>query len=183
MLILINLLFVLTVSFAIGAMFSIGLRGRSQWAGTIWFLLILFFGTWALGAWMRPMGPPAWDVYWVPYVVAAAVIALLLAAATPVPPKPSGQTPVGEVQPSDEKTAQTRQRATRAVETLSIFFWLLLAILCSGTVLAPCAFQVPLRTRVEFSSSCEGKDSIMKPLLAFAALLVPPLLSSAQRQL
>ena len=83
MYVLINLLFVLVVSLAIGAMFSIGLRGRDDWAGTFWFFVVLFFGTWALGAWLRPFGPPAWDSYWVPYIIAAGVIALLLAAVSP----------------------------------------------------------------------------------------------------
>lgn len=56
------------------------LRG-SLWPGAIWFFLLLFFGTWALGIWLRPVGPTLWGVRLAPYVIAAGAISVLLAAA------------------------------------------------------------------------------------------------------
>jgi hypothetical protein len=127
-LLLINLLFVVVVSVAIGAMFSIGLRGRNEWAGTFWLFVILFFGTWALGSWLRPIGPLAWDVYWVPYVVAAAVIALLLAAVTPIRTRSvHGQKDDGS-NGGDPPTMEAKRNLAQAILTLSVFFWLLLGL-------------------------------------------------------
>jgi hypothetical protein len=137
MTILINLLFVLFVSLAIGAMFAIGLRGRNEWAGTFWFFVILFLGTWALGSWLRPIGPPAWDVYWVPYVLAAAVIALLVAAVTP--PRSAGESSeisrTGELPPTPREQRETQRNAAAAVATLSVFFWLLVSVSVLAIVL------------------------------------------------
>jgi hypothetical protein len=124
----VNLLFVLAVSLIIGTMFSVGLRGRNRWAGSFWFFLILFFGSWALGSWLRPIGPPAWDVYWVPYVIAAAVLELLMAAVTPAVPHGLGAEhtePSGDAAP---RTTETEVNAANAVTTLSVFFWLLLGV-------------------------------------------------------
>jgi hypothetical protein len=118
----------------IGAMFSIGLRGRNDWAGTYWFFLILFFGTWALGAWLRPIGPPAWDFHWIPYVIAAAVIALLLAALTPVRVPPARVPPSGDPT-KDQGAVDTERQAAQAVATVGVFFWLLLAVSLLAIVL------------------------------------------------
>ena len=130
----INLLFVVVVSVIIGALFSVGLRGRNDWAGTFWLFLILFFGTWALGGWLRPMGPPAWTVYWVPYVIAGAVIALFFSALTPA----QGRSRLRSDRPSqlsDPGATDTEQRARDAVAAVSVFFWLLLAVAVGAIVL------------------------------------------------
>jgi len=46
------------------------------------FLLILLVA-WAAGTWARPVGPPLWGVYWMPFLVFGLIVALVIAAATP----------------------------------------------------------------------------------------------------
>jgi len=99
----------------VGIVFSLGLRRSGPWPGVWWFFIMLFFGTWALGAWFRPLGPPVAGVFWLPYVIAALFIALLLAAATPMEPPPAGPT-----DPHD--------RSEAAAAALGAFFWLLLLL-------------------------------------------------------
>lgn len=136
----INLLFAVLVAMIIGTMFSVGLRGRNRWAGTIWLYVLLFFGSWALGSWLRPMGPPAWEVHWVPLVLAAALIALLLAAATP-PERRLVRSEDGRLIPVDPKSLEPDDGAGRAIATIGVFFWLALALSLLAIVLS--YFMVP----------------------------------------
>jgi hypothetical protein len=119
--ILINLLFVLATSAAIGTVFAIALRGRGPWPGLLWFFIVLIVGTWALGIWVRPIGPPWWSVQWVPYAIAAAMIALLLAAATP--PLPAA---TADAKPEASREAPVPS-ATDA-RSFNVAFWLLLGL-------------------------------------------------------
>jgi hypothetical protein len=142
--VLVNLLFAVLVALIIGAMFSAGLRGRNRWAGTIWLYVILLFGSWALGAWLRPVGPPAWEVHWVPFVIAAAFIALILAAATPrerrfvrsedgrlVPVDPNAIDPDVGTPDSEAPGSETPESVT-----IGVFFWLALAVSLLAIVLS-----------------------------------------------
>jgi ABC-type transport system involved in multi-copper enzyme maturation permease subunit len=93
MMVLLNLLFAVVISTGIAALFSLTLRRRNQWLGTAWFFLLMFLGTWAFGVWLRPVGPSLWSVQWVPFVVAAALLAILITTLTSLPP---GTPPKGE---------------------------------------------------------------------------------------
>lgn len=106
---------VFIIALVIGVIFAFGLRRGGPWPGVLWFFLILFVGTWALGGLFRPFGPPVGDIYWVPYLSAALLIALLLAATTPLRPPPA----------SEETRAVEREGAQLAVG-LGVFFWLML---------------------------------------------------------
>jgi hypothetical protein len=109
-----RVLLVLVIAVVVGALFAFGLRrrGRGPWPSAIWFFLILFTGTWALGGFFRPFGPAVGDAFWVPYLIAALLIAMLLAAATPIRP-PSARD--GE------------RGGIRAVRGAGVLFWLVLA--------------------------------------------------------
>ena len=61
--------------------------------------------------------PPVGDVYWAPYLVAALLLALLLAAATPVRPPPAS-----------EATRDVEQEASVAAVAIGVFFWIVLVL-------------------------------------------------------
>jgi hypothetical protein len=78
----VDLVFVLIIVSLAAVGLSVGRLRPGPWPAAVWFFLLLFFGTWALGAWLQPIGPTLWGTRWVPYVIAAVGISLLLAAAT-----------------------------------------------------------------------------------------------------
>lgn len=66
----------------VGTAFSYG-GIRGPWQGTVWFFLVLFLGTLAIGAWAEPVGPRAWGVPWLGLIVTAIFVGLLIAITTP----------------------------------------------------------------------------------------------------
>lgn len=78
-----DLLFALVISFLLALVFGLGLRRPGPWGGFFWFFLLLFFATWALAAWVTPVGPVAYGVAWVPVAVGGLLVAMILAAAGP----------------------------------------------------------------------------------------------------
>jgi len=75
-----DLLFVLAIALLIASLFGAGGHRYAGGLDLLAFFLLVFFGTWALGAWFRPVGPAVMGGYWVPYLIAGVVIALLLMA-------------------------------------------------------------------------------------------------------
>ncbi len=66
----------------VGTAFSYG-GIRGPWQGTVWFFLVLFLGTLAIGVWAEPVGPRAWGVPWLGLIVTAIFVGLLIAITTP----------------------------------------------------------------------------------------------------
>ena len=97
------------------AAFTLLFGRRGSWASFPLFFLIIFLAAWAGGVWVTPIGPPMWEVYWLPFLVAAVLFAFLLAAVTPSERPP---------QSSLEAWEQTRELATTAL-VVETFFWLL----------------------------------------------------------
>ncbi|XZE55618.1 hypothetical protein SH139x_001637 [Planctomycetaceae bacterium SH139] len=60
--------------------FILGIRG--PWQGTVWFFLVLFLGTMAIGVWAEPVGPRAWGVPQLGLIVTAIFVGLLIAITT-----------------------------------------------------------------------------------------------------
>lgn len=72
----------LLIALVVGAAFSfVGSRG--PWENAIWFIAALFLATLAIGVWADPIGPVAFGVPWLGFLVTAIFIGLLIAAATP----------------------------------------------------------------------------------------------------
>ena len=88
--------------------------GRPGWEGGFWWLfLVLFLGTWAIAAWTGPVGPAVWGVAWVPILVAAVLIMLLLLA---VPPR----------RPVSVEMVEEDAMAKADAAVVGAFFWFLL---------------------------------------------------------
>jgi len=88
----VDLVFVVIIVSLAGIGLTVGRLRPGAWPAAVWFFLLLFFGTWALGAWLQPIGPRIWGTYWVPYVIAGVGISLLLAATTTLLGNPSDRT-------------------------------------------------------------------------------------------
>jgi hypothetical protein len=55
----------------------------SFWPPFLFIFLIMLAFTWAGGVWVTPFGPTLWGGYWLPFLMVAFVVALLLAAMAP----------------------------------------------------------------------------------------------------
>lgn len=101
---------------------------EATWPTVFFVFLLLFLFAWAGGVWLVPFGPTLYSVYWVPFVIVAALYVLLLLAAAP--PRLPGSRPRGDVQ----NTTVTAEREEVAAEAFGLFFWLLAVLLVVALV-------------------------------------------------
>jgi hypothetical protein len=116
-----NLLFALLLGLLLTWLFTamLGVRGPG---GSFWlFFLILALAVWAGSLWIKPFGPPIFGVYWLPALFVGVLFALLIAVAIP---------------PAPRRSAVPTQNEVAAAETLSIFFWFVVALLGLAILLA-----------------------------------------------
>jgi len=118
---LVYLLFALLVSVLLTAIFLFGLGRKESWRRFLTFFLPVFLAAWAGGLWVTPVGPSAWGVYWVPFLFAGLMFALLLAATAP------SRSP-RSLREAAEQASQEEQ-VERAVGWL---FWVLVAALVAA---------------------------------------------------
>lgn len=87
----------------------------------------MFFISLAAGEWAAHRGPSAWGYYyWLPGLVAAILVGLVLAAAVPGPSFAKEQRKLkNRPEISDEKEAEI----SVAAAVLGIFFWILIVVL------------------------------------------------------
>lgn len=113
-------LMALIMGLLVAAIFSAFLGDRRPWGGGfLWLFLIIFFGAWAVGSWTVPVGPSWIGVSWIPFLVAALAIGLLLASLAEPAPRPV--------------TTQSEMEA-EAAATVGFFFWLLLLVLIAVVI-------------------------------------------------
>jgi len=68
------------VALMLSMVFFVGFA-RANWkAGLAFYFLILFLATWAGGIWIVPVGPSFNGLFWMPFVAAGLLFALLLTA-------------------------------------------------------------------------------------------------------
>lgn len=122
-----EILFVLLIVLAIGALINLA---RSRADTTVDFVppFVLFaLGTWAVGTWMRPIGPMLWGVHWTSFLVAALLIGLLLAA-TMAAKRRSQKPDEARSDPShDEEAAGSGIGDTTRI-SVGVFFWAFVAV-------------------------------------------------------
>ena len=123
------------VSFIIAVLFT-GLyvlltRGHVRRTGLIWLFLIIFLTTWAGGIWLRPFGPMLWGVHFLTFLLAGLIIVLFLVIAVPQ------RAPRGRRETLDMLERIEQEKALEKVTylTLSLFFWILLALLVAAIIL------------------------------------------------
>lgn len=124
----IGILFSFFIAVVITAVFSFVLKRTGPWAGFWIFFLLMFFISFAAGEWAAPRGPSMLGYYWVPGLVAAVVVALVLASATP------GESSSHKKQRADIENEVNDAEATVASAVLGIFFWLLIVVLAFAAI-------------------------------------------------
>jgi len=112
-------------------LFAVVIQKRPLRTGFFWFFLIVFLGTWVLGSWLRPFGPAIAGVHWVAFLAVGLIFALILAAAIPQRP------PRGRRETLDMLDQMEKERELKEVTliTLSVFFWILLAVLIAALII------------------------------------------------
>jgi len=78
-----DLIFALVVGLVFAAIFSLVFRRTGPWASFFVFFVIIALASWAGGVWFRPVGPPVFGVFWIPFLIFGFIIAILMAAAAP----------------------------------------------------------------------------------------------------
>lgn len=118
----------------IGLIFYAALGRTGPWDGFVWFFVLLILGTWAIGAWIEPVGPLLWGVAWLPFLVAAVFIALLIAAVTPdVYTRRHRRSGPALTEETTESEATPDAHDAAAV-AIGIFFWGVLLMLIGALV-------------------------------------------------
>lgn len=122
---LIDLLFALAVALLLTAIFAVLFRTTGPWSSFWIFLVVVFLAAWVGGLWVVPLGPPLFDVYWLPFLLVGLFFALLMAAAAPVVRAP--RTP--------REAAAEIEAEREAATAFSVFFWILLVGLLIAVIL------------------------------------------------
>lgn len=113
------------VASAFGILLAAALRRSGPWAAPWAAFLVIFLFVWAGGVWVTPIGPSLYHVYWVPFLLMGLFVALLIAAAAE-PGRRRVHRPVQEG-PGHAEEAETQPG-------LTVFFWVLIAVLVSVIV-------------------------------------------------
>jgi hypothetical protein len=113
----VDLLLALLMALTFTMVFAIGFRRPGPWSSVFAFFMVIFLAAWAGGLWISPAGPVFLGIYWLPVVLVAFLVGLLLAAISPRRPR--------HVQTISEAREEAEEK--RAVERVfNSFFWVLL---------------------------------------------------------
>lgn len=123
-----HFLFALIFTLVLIALFAAAFDNRGPWDSVLAFFIVLLLATWAGGAWIYPFGPVLWGGVWMPFLVMAVIVALLLAAA--VPPDRVRYGPPEQISEREEAAALA------VLGTLGLFFWILVVFLVIAIVAA-----------------------------------------------
>ncbi len=123
-----DFLVALVIALLLASLVFVGFRRAGPWASFLFLFLALFLATWAGGVWIMPFGRPLGGVYWLPFLMAGVVFALLLAAV--VPPDKSEETTVELVTEEEKKE---RERTLR--RTAGLLFWTFAGVLAVAIIL------------------------------------------------
>lgn len=114
---LLEMLFVMIITFVYTAVFGVGIRRQTTWNVLLPFFIIVFLATWATGIWLTPVGPVIRGVFRLPFVFIGLLYALLLTVFIPStrPPK------------SMREKARQAQKERETLRIFNLFFWLFIA--------------------------------------------------------
>jgi len=126
----------LILAFVVALIISLLLGGLIGWerpgapgapASILFLFVIIFLATWAGGVWLVPFGPLAWGVAWLPFLLVALFVALLIFAL--VPPRRFNRRIV-----TDEQEMEGRA-ADEAEAVLGGFFWAFIVALVAAVAI------------------------------------------------
>jgi hypothetical protein len=123
----VELIFSIGVSLFLTMVFiAVGKRAKS-WKRVLIFFLIVFFGAWAGGIWLTPVGPVFLGVYWLSFFVVGLVFALILEGVA------AFSRPTLEAEQATDKSDVKKEKEIESI--MGIFIWILLLILAGAIVL------------------------------------------------
>jgi hypothetical protein len=129
----VELVFALVLAVVLSLLLTGGLGWRRPGQGVFWsnviFLFFLFFLiSWAGGVWLPSFGPMLWGGYYLPFLLTALIVVLVLLAI--VPPRVPG------LRRGESVDQRVVSRENPVVErTLGVFFWVLAVGLCTAIVI------------------------------------------------
>lgn len=120
-----DLIVAFIVAVVLTAIFAFGFRRRGPWESILIFFIIVLMAAWAGGRWLTPMGSVVYGVYWFAFLVSGLMIALFLAAATPIRhPK------------TEEEVMEQTQEEQEQTETFDIFLGIFLVIMVAVVIIS-----------------------------------------------
>ena len=114
----IELVFALAVALFLTVVFAVIGRQAKSARRVLIFFVVVFFGAWAGGIWLTPVGPVLLGVYWLSFFAVGLIFALVMEAMAAV----SGE--AGAKNAEDEKTDTKEEGEIESV--MWIFFWILI---------------------------------------------------------
>lgn len=106
--------------------YSFNRKGPGPLDGLLFFLLIIFMFSWAIGSWLSPVGPVHYGVPWLGYLFLAFMAMLLLGVLLP-PHKPPYKGKDESV--SDYELFEKNATAYPIGISFGIFFWVMIVVL------------------------------------------------------
>lgn len=101
--------------------------GPGPLKGMVFYFLIIFLFTWAIGSWVTPVGPVAYNTSWLEYLIIAFFIMILIGVL--VPPRSNKKIPTESERVNSHK--HTRRNNNTGI-TFGVFFWALIIILLAA---------------------------------------------------
>jgi len=125
-------LFVFLLALLFTAFFAFARGWQTPWPELVWVFMILMLGAWALGLWLRPIGPPMLGFYWGSFLAAIVVVLLLLLTALSGPRPVRRQrreelegVEIRPMTPAEERLEQEEAEANAAT-FFGVVFWVLI---------------------------------------------------------
>jgi hypothetical protein len=113
----IELVFALAVALFLTVVFAVIGRQAKSARRVLIFFIIIFFGAWAGGIWLTPVGPVLLGVYWLSFFAVGLIFALVMEAVAAFSGKSLSQS-------QEEKTDTKEEGEIESV--MWIFFWVLI---------------------------------------------------------
>lgn len=140
-----QLLFALLTAIALVAIFAFFFRVKGPWGSFWFFFLIIFLVTFSGVRWLRPAGYDFGGLFWIPSLIVALIIALLLAALTPkkgkTDSKPEHDKPERTASAIPKHHGEPRSVSERDINSsdepyvgASAVFWLLIILLAISAI-------------------------------------------------
>ncbi|MGM0649629.1 MAG: hypothetical protein ACQES1_03865 [Bacteroidota bacterium] len=103
--------------------------GPGPLRGMVFYFLIIFLFTWAIGSWVTPVGPVAFSTSWLGYLIIAFFIMILIGVLVPPRNKKAMTTEPERV------NTHKRPRDNNTGITFGVFFWALIIILLAAGII------------------------------------------------
>lgn len=114
---LLDVLFALLMAGIFTLIFAVAFRRPGPWSSVLAFFLVIFLASWAGRLWISPTGPAFLGIFWLPVLLVALLVGLLLASVGPQRPR--------HVETISEAEAKARQWDA-VLRAFNAFFWALL---------------------------------------------------------